>query len=166
MTNTEKIVTKIKEYILKIYSEGYSTHQNMVTGLKNGIDYFVGRKDNAETIKDEIIATCLKEFEERTKVFDKVGHLKMVKAIKSQFIQFVNGLNVDELSEISPIPFERRLTDEESQRIEISLKEKFDFGSWKDENYYWEPLSKTQNKIPLVYFEDDLFQIKGNSKNS
>jgi hypothetical protein len=158
MTDTEKIVTETKKFILKLYSEGYSTHQNMVRGLKNGIDYFVGRKDNAETIKDEIIATCLKEFEERTKVFDKVGHLKMVEAIKSQFLQFVNRVNVDELTEVSPIPFERRLTDEESERIETSLKEKFDFGSWKDKNYYWEPLSKTLNQIPLVYFEKELFK--------
>ena len=160
MTDTEKIVTKTKEYILKLYSEGYSTHQNMVTGLKNGIDYFVGRKDNVETIKDEIIATCLKEFEEKTKVFHRDGHLNMVNAIKSQFIRFVEELNLSELSEVSPIPYERRLFDEESQRLKISLKNKFDFGTWKDKNYYWEPISKTQNKVPFIYFEDDIFKIK------
>ena len=158
MTDTEKIVTKTKEYILKLYSDGYSTHQNMVTGLKNGIDFFVGRKRGFDTIKDEILTTCLTEFDERTKVFEKVGHLKMVDSIRTGFIKFVNELNVNELSEISPIPFERRLTEEESQKLEISLKDKFDFGSWKDENYYWEPISKTQNKIPLVYFEDNLFK--------
>ena len=160
MTDTEKIVTKTKEYILKLYSEGYSTYQNMVTGLKNGIDFFVGRKDGFYTIKDEILTTCLKEFEERTKVFDKVGHLKMVDSIKTNFIKFVNELNVDELLEVSTISFERRLNEEESKRLEKSLKAIFDFGSWKDENYYWEPLSKTQNKIPLVYFEDDLFKLE------
>ncbi|HRO75894.1 MAG TPA: hypothetical protein PLP27_07090 [Crocinitomicaceae bacterium] len=158
MTDTEKIVTKTKEYILKLYSDGYSTHQNMVNGLKNGIDYFVGRKNGFDTIKDEILTTCLTEFNERTKVFDKVGHLKMVDTIKADFIQFVNNLNVNELLEISPISFERRLNEEESKRLEKSLKDTFDFGSWKDENYYWEPLSKTQNRISLVYFEDDLFK--------
>ncbi len=74
----EKIVTKTKEYILNLYSDGYSTHQNMVNGLKNGIDYFVGRKDGIDTIKDE--------------------------------------------------------------------------------NYYWEPLSKTKNNIRAISFEDDLFK--------
>jgi hypothetical protein len=160
MTDTEKIVTKTKEYILKLYSEGYSTHQNMVTGLKNGIDYFVGRKDGFDTIKDEILSTCLSEFNEKTKVFEKVGHLKMVNTIKTDFIIFVNELNVNALLEVSPISFERRLKEEESRRLEKSLKDIFDFGSWKDENYYWEPLSKTQNKIPLVYFEDDLFKLE------
>ncbi len=160
MTDTEKMIAKTKEYILKLYSEGYSTHQNMVSGLKNGIDFLVGRKDNVETIKEDIISSCLREFEIKTKVFDKVGHLKMVEVIKSEFIQFVNGLNVDELTEISPIPFERRLNDEESQILTALLRDKFDFGSWKDENYYWEPVAKTENRIPIIYFEDDVFGSK------
>lgn len=158
MTDTEKIVTKTKEYILKLYSEGYSTHQNMVTGLKNGIDFFVGRTDGLETIKDEILITCLTEFNERTKVFDKIGHLKMVDKIKTDFIEFVNKLNVNELSELLPISFERRLNNEESKSLEKLLKDTFDFGSWKDENYYWEPLAETENKFPTIHFEDELFK--------
>lgn len=158
MTDTEKIVTKTKEYILKLYSEGYSTHQNMLNGLKNGIDYFVGRKDGFDTIKDEILTTCLTEFNERTKIFDKVGHLKMVDRIKTDFIKFVNELSVNELLEVAPISFERRLKEDESKRLENILKDTFDFGSWKDENYYWEPLSKTQNKIRTIHFEEDLFK--------
>ena len=158
MTDTEKIVTKTKEYILKLYSDGYSTHQNMVTGLKNGIDFFVGRKNGFDTIKEEILTTCLTEFNERTKVFDKVGHLKMVDTIKTDFIKFVSELNVNELTQVLPISFERRLKDEESKSLEKSLKNKFDFGSWKDENYYWEPLSKTKTQNPLVYFDNDLFK--------
>lgn len=158
MTDTEKIVTKTKEYILNLYSDGCSTHQNMVTGLKNGIDFFVGREDGLDTIKEEILTTCLKEFNERTKVFDKVGHLKMVDGIKTDFIKFVNELDVNELLEVAPISFERRLKEEESKRLETSLKDKFDFGSWKDENYYWEPLCKTQSKIQSIHFEDDVFK--------
>lgn len=158
MTDTEKIVTKIKEYILKLYSEGYSTHQNMVTGLKNGIDFFVGRTDGLETIKDEILKTCLTEFNERTKVYDKAGHLKMVDKIKTDFVEFVNKLNVNELTELLPISFERRLKNEESKSLEKSLKLTFDFGSWKDENYYWEPLTETENKFPTIYFKDELFK--------
>lgn len=158
MTDTEKIVTKTKEYILKLYSEGYSTHQNMVNGLKNGIDYFVGRKDGFDTIKDEILTTCLTEFNERTKIFDKVGHLKKVDGIKTDFIKFVNELNVNELIEVAPISFERRLKEDESKRLEKSLKDTFDFGSWKNESYYWEPLSKTQNNIQTIHFEDDIFK--------
>ena len=158
MTDTEKIVTKTKEHILKLYSDGYSTHQNMVTGLKNAIDFFVGRKNGFDTIKEEILTTCLTEFNERTKVFDKVGHLKMVDTIKTDFIKFVSELNVNELTQVLPISFERRLKDEESKSLEKSLKDKFDFGSWKDENYYWEPLSKTKTQNPLVYFDEDLFK--------
>jgi hypothetical protein len=158
MTDTEKIVTKTKEYILKLYSDGYSTHQNMVTGLKNGIDFFVGRKNGVDKIKDEILSTCLTEFTERTKVFDKVGHLKMIDKIKTDFVKFVNDLNVNELSDVLPISFERRLKVDESKALEISLKNNFDFGSWKDENYYWEPLSKTKNTVQTIYFEDDLFK--------
>ena len=158
MTDTEKIVTKTKEYILKLYSEGYSTHHNMVNGLKNGIDYFVGRKDGFDTIKEDILATCLTEFNVRAKSFDKVGHLKMVDGIRTDFIKFVNELNVNELLEVAPISFERRLKEDESKRLEKTLKETFDFGSWKDENYYWEPLSKTQNKTQIIHFEEDIFK--------
>lgn len=160
MTDTEKIVLKIKEYILKLYADGYSTHQNMIGGLKNGIDYFVGRTDGIETIKDEILTACLSEFDKQTKAFDKIGHLKMVETIKSDFINFVNQLDLNELSEINSILFERRLNKEESKALESVLKETFDFGSWKDENYYWEPLFKTKNKLPTIYFEDDLFKYE------
>lgn len=160
MTDTEKIVLKIKEYILKLFADGYSTRQNMIRGLKNGIDHFVGRKDGIETIKDEILTTCLTEFDKQIKVFDKVGHLKMADTIKSDFIKFVNQLNLNELSEINSISFERRLSNEESTALENVLKEKFDFGSWKDENYYWEPLCKTRNKLPTIYFEEDLFKFE------
>lgn len=158
MTYTEKIVISTKEYILKLHSEGYSTHQHIVNSLKNGIDYFVGRKDGLDTIKNEILTTCLTEFNERTKVYDKVGHLKMVDTIKTNFINFVSELNVNDPPEVLPISFERRLTNEEFQILESSLKDKFDFGSWKDENYYWEPLSKTKTQNPYVYFDDDLFK--------
>ena len=158
MTNTEKIVTTIKTYILSLYSEGYSTHKNMVLGLKNGIDYFVGREKGIDTIKDEILKKCLTEFDERTKVFDKVGHLKMVGKIRQDFIEFIKELDINKISEISPISYERRLTIEESKRLEFFLKERFDFGSWKDENYYWEPLSETKNRNPTFYFKENLFQ--------
>lgn len=164
MTNTEKIITSTKNYILNVYLEGYSTHKNMVLGLKNGIDYFVGREEGIDTIKDQILETCLAEFDERTKVFDKVGHLKMVDEIRNNFIEFIKVLDANELSEISPIPYERRLTIKESKRLEISLKEKFDFGSWKDENYYWEPLSKTQNNLPTIYFKDNLIDSERTKK--
>lgn len=160
MTDTEKIVNKTKEYILKLYSEGYNTHQNLVTGLKNGIDFFVGQKDGIDTIKEEILATCLAEFNERTHFFDKVGHVKMINRIKTDFINFITKLNPNEVSEDLPISFERRLKNEESKSLEKSLKEDFDFGSWKDENYYWEPLSKTNNTVQTIYFEDDLFQLE------
>ena len=160
MTDTEKVVTKTKEYILNLYSQGYSTHKHMVEGLKNGIDYLVGINNNVATIKDEILRTCLDEFDSRTKVFDKVGHLKMVQAIRSGFIEFVKGLDLNDLTSVTPIPFERRLKNEESIVLTTSLKNKFDFGSWKDENYYWEPLSKTQNTVPLIYFDHNLFKSK------
>ena len=136
----------------------------MVLGLKYGIDYFIGRKKGVDTIKEEILKTCLTEFDERTKVFQKVGHLKMVTKIRNQFIKYVKNLDVNDLSQVSAIPYERRLTLKESKNLETSLKEKFDFGSWKDENYYWEPLAKTKNKKPTIYFEDILFQQERNQK--
>lgn len=160
MTDTEKIVLKIKEYILKLYSEGLSTHQDMVLGLKYGIDLFIGRKDNSETIKEEILTQCLKEFDERTKDYYKVGHIKLSSKIMSQFIDFVSALNVNEISDIINIPFERRLNEIEYFTIMKDLKNKFDFGTWKDNNYYWyywEPLTESQNQKPLIFFEIELF---------
>lgn len=158
MTDLEKIVPTIKEYLLKTYSEGYSTHQNMVLALKNGIDYFVGRKDKLESIKNEILSTCLSEFDLHTKIYIKAGHIKMAKAIRLGFVQFVNELNVSQLREVSNYHFERRINNKESERLLESLKIKFDFGAWKDENYYWEPLSKTKNTTPLIYFEDEFLK--------
>lgn len=158
MTDTEKIVTKTKEFILTLYSQGFSTHKIMVESLKDGIDLFVGRKENFQTIKDEILQTCLDEFYERTKGYFKIGHLKMAESIKLRFIEFVKELNVDELTDVLPIPYERRLTDKELEALAVSLKTNFDFGSWKDHNGYWEPLANTENSKPFIYFNVDLFK--------
>lgn len=161
MTDTEIIITKTKEYILNLYSEGLSTHQNMILGLKNGIDYFVGQSiGDVERIKDEIIFICLQEFELQTKVYNKPGHLKKIETIKSEFESFVRNLTPTAITEITPMPFERRINSEETDRLNKSLKEKFDFDVWKSNNYYWEPLAKTENTVPLIYFKHDLFKTK------
>lgn len=157
MTNTEKIVLKTKEYILELYSEGLSTQQNMVLGLKYGIDLFIDRKDNSKTIKEEILTQCLKDYDELTKDYYKDGHLKLCSKIRSQFIDFVNSLNVNEITDIINIPYERRLNEIEYSKITKDLKDKFDFGSWKDENYYWEPLTSSKNNKPLIFFEVEFF---------
>lgn len=48
----------------------------MISGLKNGIDFFVGLKTyDIDKLKKEIITTCLQEFDSITRVYDKEGHL-------------------------------------------------------------------------------------------
>lgn len=163
MTDTEKIINKIKEYILNIYSVGYSTHQHMVLGLKNGIDFFVGIKTyDIDKLKKEIIATCLQEFDSITMGYDKEGHLKKIEKIKLEFLNYVTNLNPNEIDIIKPIAFERRLKDEETDRLTKSLKNKFDFDSWSNQsdNYYWEPLAQTLNNQPFIYFDDEVLKKK------
>ena len=163
MTDTEKIINKTKEYILNLYSEGYSTHQNMISGLKNGIDFFVGLKTyDIDKLKKEIITTCLLEFDSITKVYDKDGHIKKIEKIKYDFENYVINLNPNMIDVVKPIAFERRLKNEENERLIKSLKDKFDFDSWSNhsDNYYWEPLAQTDNNQPFIYFEDEVFNEK------
>lgn len=49
------------------------------------------------------------------------------------------------------------MTTQQMQTLEASLKKSFDFGSWKDDNYYWEPIVQTQNKQALAFYIQDLF---------
>ena len=163
MTDTEKIISKTKEYILNLYSEGYSTHQNMISGLKNGIDFFVGLKTyDIDKLKHEIITTCLQEFDKVTNVYDKDGHIKKIEKLRFEFENYVKNLNQNEIDFIKPIAFERRLRDEENMRLIKTLKDKFDFDSWSNnsDNYYWEPLAQTKNTQPFIYFEDKVFKEK------
>lgn len=163
MTDTEKIINKTKQYILSLYLEGYSTHQNMISGLKNGIDFFVGLKTcDIEKLKHEIIATCLQEFDKVTKVYDKEGHIKKIEKLRIEFENFVTNLNHNEIDLNEPIAFERRLKKEENELLIKTLKNKYDFDSWsnKSDNYYWEPLAQTDNIQPFIYFDDKIFNEK------
>lgn len=163
MTDSEKIINKTKEYILDLYSQGRSTHQSIVSGLKNGIDYFVGLKtDDIESLKCQIITTCLQEFDKVIETYHRQGHQKKIENIRFEFEEYVRNLNPNKINLIKPIAYKRRLKTEEIERFVKSLKDKFDFDSWYHgiNNYYWEPLVQTKNTQPSIYLDIEIIKKK------
>jgi len=157
MTNSEKIITHVRNYCLELYKNGFSTQQYIAKALLNGVLYLTGKSyDDYDKLKSDIIKLGTENLKNETTAFSKKGHLNKIESEKNNFIQFVSELQPNELKNISPIKFKRRLTNEESLKIKTALKQKWDFNSWKFDNYYWEPLVKTKAENTFFFDVDFL----------
>ncbi len=70
-----------------------------------------------------------------------------------KFIEFVNSRTIDNISEVGPLPYRRRLTDKEMLSVRKKLLE-----IWNFDGDYWNPL---EDKSPT----ETVFLMKGNLTN-
>jgi len=153
MTTSEQIITLVRKYCLDLYDAGLSTQQRIAVGLLNGVEYLTGKQyEDYEILKTDIIKAAIKNLEEFTSAYSKKGHLQKIETEKQNFIQFVSQININKIGNLKPLPYKRRLTESESERIKRNLKEKWDFDAWCSGKYYWEPLVET-NVNHIVFFD-------------
>ena len=158
MTDSEKIINETKRYILEVFKSGLNKQQQTALKLKNGIDLFIGKQfADIEILKNEIINRCEEELNEYYNI--ESGNQvfrKRIDIIRDEFKKFVKNLN-PQFIDSQQLPFERRLNNLEAKKLTENLKDLWDFDAWRQNNYYWEPLAKTDNKNPLIYFNVNIF---------
>ncbi len=89
-----------------------------------------------------------------SKFFRKSGKLNKIEknAIQDErrkFIEFIDNQNLESVQNVEQLPFERKLTDEESESIREQLLK-----SWNFDGDYWEPLDNKSPK-PTIFLMDD-----------
>lgn len=160
MTQSDKIITAARRYCLDLFQSGLSTQQRIAIGLLNGVEFLVGKQfPNADDLKAELKQLALASLKEQTSGYSKEGHLKKIEQEKQSFIQFIDQLDISNLDTIEPLPYRRRLSENEAIQVRQSLKSKWNFDSWSSPNYYWEPLVVASPK-PVYFFNTEVLSDK------
>jgi hypothetical protein len=91
-----------------------------------------------------------------SKFFGKSGKLNKIEknAIQDErrkFIEFIDSTNLESLIDVEPLPYERKLDEEESELIREQLLK-----IWNFDGDYWEPLESKSPK-PTIFLMNDNF---------
>lgn len=70
---------------------------------------------------------------------------------RTKFIDFINSRTAENISEIEPLPYRHRLTDEEMLSVRKQLLE-----IWNYKGSYWNPLDEKSPKETVFLMEDNL----------
>lgn len=141
---------------MDLFQNGLSTQQRIATGLLNGVEFLVGRHfPNADNLKSELKQVALESLKDTTSGYSKHGHLKKIELEKQNFLEFIDQLNTSQLDNIEPLPYRRRLSENEAITVRQDLKSKWNFDGWSSPNYYWEPLVEASPQ-PVYFFNTEV----------
>lgn len=137
MTQSDKIVTAVRKYCLDLFQSGLSTQQSIASGLLNGVEYFVGQQfENIEELKIDLKTVGQNNLAIRTSGYSKSGHIKQIEIERQKFIDFIDNLKLENLTNIK-LPLRRRLFEAEAKLVRQNLKL-----HWNFDGGYWEPLTE------------------------
>ncbi|MBK9285869.1 MAG: hypothetical protein IPM51_16360 [Sphingobacteriaceae bacterium] len=150
MTQSDKIITTVRQYCLNLFQSGLSTQQSIANGLLNGVEYIVGKQfDNLNDLKDELKQLAQDNLKIKTSGYSKAGHLKQIELERQKYVDFVDNLDIQNLNTIQALPYRRRLSEIEAKTVRQNL-ELF----WKFDGGYWEPLTVCSPK-PFYFYNTD-----------
>lgn len=150
MKQSEKIITLIRRYCLDLFRNGMSTQQNIAEGLLNGVEYLVGTKnENIYELKNELKQLGQESLKAKTISYgySKPGHLKQIELERQKFIDFIDKIDLNNIIEVEPLPYRRRLAENEAKVVRQNLKK-----YWNFDGVYWEPLIKDISPKPFYFY--------------
>lgn len=144
---------------------------NALGAILSGVQIIVGKEfDSLELCKKELIRLGLEShsvftidgdkelglLEKISKYFGTTGKHNQIErnAIQDErkkFVEFINSQNPESLLNVEPLPYERRLGEDESELVRGKLLE-----IWNFDGDYWEPLDEKSPK-PTIFLMDDNF---------
>ncbi len=117
--------------------------------------------ENAAQCKEEIKSIALKRKEGAKSLDELADSSKMTKRTLRRievnnnavehFLDFVDSISEEQMDTVEPLPYRRRLSEQESGEVRADLKEQWQFGG-----FYWVPLSGDCTR-PLIIFDGDEF---------
>ena len=184
MTDTEALITAARRYC----QENHTYWATRYTSERTGDDFPYSYTDNDYTlfprynvlaaILDQVetlvgqnhldVMTCQQELVTIGKAANSIfttGDQNYIARLamrdeRQKFIRFVESLTADDLRAVEPLPYRRRLTDQESKQVRQTLLE-----NWNFKGGYWVPLEDASPK-PTVFvmkstiMESDYDQIR------
>ena len=164
MTESEKIITAARHYCLDLFHDGLSTQQAIARGLLNGVEFLVGKEYlSTEFLKSKLILLASQSLLIEMSNYSKPGHIKKFNQENENFSNYINNLSLSTLDNLMPLPFKRRLLEEESIIVRQNFRLKWNFDCWGDKNRYWEPLVTTC-PYPFCFYDLDVIDKEDFSK--
>jgi hypothetical protein len=173
MTETEAIVTAAKHYCIdnfRYWSDRYQNERtgddlpytytnndynlfpryNALSAIRQGIEYFTGQE-----FQD--IETCMQALkkagrESQSPFTEKTQNKIEQKAIQEErdkFVQFIDSIDSSVFKTIKPLPYKRRLKEDERERIRQVLIEKWGVDG------YWVPLIEERPELTTIFFDKE-----------
>lgn len=173
MTETESIITAAKRYCIDNFRYWSNKYQNERTGndfpytytdndynlfprynalsaIRQGIEYFTGQEfEDVETCKQTLKKTGQEgksHFTENTK--SKIGQ-NAIQEERDKFVQFIDSIDSSVLEAVEPLPYKRRLKDDERETIRQRLTD--DWGV----DGYWVPLIESSPEVTTIFLDKE-----------
>lgn len=119
---------------------------NVLSAILDKVETLVGQSHmNFEGCKQELKNIGLTANNPFTTGEQNEIERNAIKAERLKFASFIDKINRNDLKLIKPLPFRRRLKEDESDQVRLSLLEK-----WNFQGNYWEPLEELSPK-PTIF---------------
>ena len=165
MTQTEKIVTLARRYCIDnihYWTNYYAINKGK--DLKYDYNIFP-RYQTSEAILNDIETLVGKQFESVEHCFTELKEfgltsqshfttgklnklqIEAIKDARQKFINYINQIANEQLDNVEPLPYRRRMLEVEANRIRQNLQK-----HWGFDGSYWEPLNSSSPK-PFYFFD-------------
>lgn len=173
MTETEAIVTAAKHYCIdnfRYWSDRYQNERtgndfpytyfdndynlfpryNALSAIRQGIEYFTGDEfQDIESCKQTLIKTGKESQSPFTEKTQNKIEQKAIQEERDKFLQFIDSIDTSILQSVEPLPYRRRLKDDEREKIRQVLIDK-----WKVDGY-WVPLIEASPELTTIFLDKD-----------
>jgi hypothetical protein len=167
MTQTEKIVTLARRYCID--NIHYWTNYYAINKGKDlKYDYKIfPRYQTSEAILNDIETLVGKDFESVEQCFSELKvfgvtsqspfttgklnelQIKSIKDARQKFKDYINQITVEQFGNVEPLPYKRRMLEEEANKVRENLLK-----YWGFDGSYWEPLNSSSPK-PFYFFDKE-----------
>lgn len=173
MTESEALITAARQYCMDNFSywsdkylnertgDGHSytdndyhlfSRYNALSAIQEGIEYYTGQEfQEMETCKQALKAMGKESQSPFTQKPDSTIAQKAIQEERDKFVQFIETIDASALQTVNPLPYKRRLKEEERAEIRHVLSDK-----WKVVGY-WVPLIEGRSEQSVLYFAKECF---------
>lgn len=173
MTETESIITAAKHYCIdnfRYWSDKYQNERtgndfpytytdndynifpryNTISAIRQGIEYFTGQEfQDAETCKQALKNAGIESQSIFTENAQNKIEQKAIQEERDKYLQFIDNIDTSILQSVEPLPYKRRLKDDEREKIRQVLKDK-----WKVAGY-WVPLIEATPELTTIFLDKE-----------
>lgn len=171
MTTTDKIITLARRYCSENFSfwaDKYSNEKsgnnnpysdndynifpryNALTAILKGVETIVGRTfDSIDQCKNELKSLGQDSQTPFTKGKQNEIEKKAIQDERQKFINFIDSITDQQIETVEPLPYRRRLLENEANEIREQLLK-----HWNFDGGYWEPLTSCSPQ-PFIFFSKE-----------